>query len=122
VLHETAGATSQSFALASGSQALASAVGACSIIISTGDSIKNNSAMAGGAMYSSVMATTLINCSFNPNVSSQHSGCPAWSGNTVSQGPGAQPGYGPVLAFPPSNMVVTPTNISSYTNNAFQAC
>ena len=115
VLHESAGATSQSFALASGSQALANAVGVCSIIILTGDSINNNSAMAGGAMYSSNMTTTLINCSFSPHVSSQHSGCPAWTGNAVPQG--ANPGYGPVLAFAPSKMVVTPPSISSYTSN-----
>ncbi len=115
VLHESPRATSQSFALASGSQALANAVGVCSIIILTGNSINNNSAMAGGAMYSSNMTTTLINCSFSPNVSSQHSGCPAWTGNVVPQG--ANPGYGPVLAFAPSKMVVTPPSISSYTSN-----
>ena len=72
-----AGATSQSFALASGSQALANAVSVCAIIISTGDSINNNSAMAGGAMYSSDMTTTWINCSSSAKSSSQHSGCPA---------------------------------------------
>jgi len=115
VLHESAGATSQNFAWASGNQALASAAGVCSIIMSTGDSINNNSAMAGGAMYSSDMTTTWINCSFSPNVYSQHSGCLAWSENTVPQG--TNPGYGPVLAFPPSKMVVTPTSISSYTSN-----
>lgn len=106
VLHKS---TSQSFALASGSQALANVVGVCSIIISTGDSINNNSAMAGGAMYSSDMTTIWINCSSSAKSSSQHSGCPAWSGNTVLQG-----AYGRGLAFPPSNMVVTP---SSYTSN-----
>ena len=100
VLHETAGEN---------------AVGVCSTIISTGDSINNNSAMAGGAMYSSDMPSTWINCSSSPKSSSQHSGCLAWSGNAVSQG--ANPGYGPVLAFPPSNMVVTPINISNYTSD-----
>jgi len=115
VLHEFAGATSQNFAWASSDQALASAAGVCSIIISTGDTINNNSAMVGGAMYSSDMPSTWINCSYSANSSSQHSGCRAWIANIVPQG--SSPGYGPTLAFPPSRMVVTPTSISSYTSN-----
>lgn len=110
------GTTSSNFGWAWQNQELAEAAGDCSIFMSSGDRINGNYAQAGGAVYSTDMKSLQINCSTGRPMPHQLLSCPSWSENTAISSPQAA-GYGAVLAFPPSRMVLSQTAMLNFTSD-----
>lgn len=124
-----AGNTNLTFSWSSSFPKLSEITSNCSILISTGDAYEQNFATsAGGALFSSAMNTTLVDCSQPsgqqavPALAEVNLTCtnPTWSNNAVSADP-SQPGYGPAQAFPPATLSVDPSSFTNYVSNGISS-
>ena len=94
---------------------LAEDAGTCSMLVSTNDTYRNNSAgVAGGALFSSDLNTTNRLCSPYSLVqlSAQQPGCgiSAWHNNSA--------GYGSSVAYPPSKLLIDAPLFLTYVSNS----
>ena len=94
---------------------LASDVGDCSILTSTNDTYINNTAVvAGGAIFSADLNTTMSLCSpyslQQLSIQQPTCGTSAWQNNSA--------GYGSSLAFPPSKLLIDAPSFLAYVSNS----
>ena len=90
--------------------------GSCSSLISLQDSFQDNFAeKGGGALFLSDLKSTQLNCSAESSaLANTPPGCPnkAWTDNEVSHF-----GYGPIVAYSPASVRVTPDELADYISN-----